>query len=224
MRTLSRSLATFFAALLVTAAVAGEPPSLAERLKAEQKKLAELQARLDALEGGAGGRGSRFEPGSDTSPAPSPADGPQASRDAENTQKGNDQGTATPDHVASRTSTPAPRSPLLRRPNLAAADVLYRLGRYAQARAVYEAVLRRKGLSEDDGVWAGLQAGNCCRRLRHYDAAIEHFQAVMAAYPDHPWCTGHVAWALRTAQWEKRWAHLERKAAPPAPATGQERE
>jgi tetratricopeptide (TPR) repeat protein len=219
---LSRSRAALLAALLATAAAAGEPPSLAERLRTEQKKLADLQDKLDALRGGAEGRGSRFEPGGEASPAPSPADGPPSSRDAENTQEGSGQGTATPDHVASRTSTPAPRSPLLRRPSLSAADVLYRLGRYAQARAVYEAALGPKTLSEDDRIWAGLQAGNCCRRLGDYDAAIEHFQAVMADYPDHPWCTGHVAWALRTAQWEKRWAHLERKAAPPAPATGQE--
>ncbi|MFW6162162.1 MAG: tetratricopeptide repeat protein [Planctomycetota bacterium] len=224
MRTPSRSLAALLAGLLATAAAAGEPPSLAERLRAEQKKLADLQARLDAVRDGAGGRGSRFEPGSETSPAPSPADGSPTSRDAANTQKGTDQETATPDHVASRTSTPGPRSPLLRRPKLPAADVLYRLGRYAQARAVYEAVLQRQGLSQDDRVWAGLQAGNCCRRLGDFDLAIEQFQTVMAACPDHPWCTGHVAWALRTAQWEKRWAHLERKAAPPAAATGQERE
>ena len=157
-----------------------------------------------------GGRGRRASvPGAAAGTAP--AAGPTAPKGT------GARGAATPKHdppsPARVPAAPGAASALVRRPSLSAADVLYRLGRYGQARTVYEAALARKGLGKDDQIWAALQAGVCCRRLGDHDAAIHHFQAVIAAYPDHPWCTGHVAWALRAAQWEKRWARLELKAA-----------
>jgi len=195
------SVAALLVVLVAAIASAATKGPIEERLENEHKKLADLQAELQRLQKG-------------TAPARKPEAAPPEAKAQESR---NDAGEATkgrqPKAPDTQHATPDTPSPLTRRPSLAAAGVLYRLGRFKQARAVYEAALARKGLDEADRIWAGLQAGNCCRRLGDYDAAIEHFQAIVADDADHPWCTGHVAWAVKTAQWEKRWARLELKAA-----------
>ena len=187
-------LACVFAAVGATAGEATQPqpkPSLYDELRREQAKLAELQARLERVRSGI------VEPEPDVKPDPSAATEPAPPQEAPK-DKAAAAGKPEP-------STKTASTPLVARPSVAAADVLYRLGRYGQAREVYDALLARKGDGKDDRVWAGLQAGNCCRRLGDSDAAIAYYQAVQADYPDHPWTRGHVAWALKTAQWEKRW-------------------
>lgn len=91
--------------------------------------------------------------------------------------------------------------------------MLFRLGRYAEARSVYEALAKQPNAAEDDRAWALLQAGHCCRRLGDFDSAIAHFQQIVNDYPDSPWSKGHVAWALRATHWDKRWGR-------PAPESG----
>ena len=189
------SVAALLVALFAAIASAATKEPIEERLKNEQRKLANLQAELQRLQ-------------KDTAPAGKPEAAPPEAK-AQESRDG--AGEATKGRQPKAPDTP---SPLTRRPSLAAAGVLYRLGRFKQARAVYEAALATKTLGTADRIWAGLQAGNCCRRLGDYDAAIEHFQAIVADDADHPWCTGHVAWAVKTAQWEKRWARLELKADP----------
>lgn len=112
----------------------------------------------------------------------------------------------TPDAAPAKGDATSPADPaLLHRPSLAAADVLYRLGRYAQARAVYEAAARLPGAAPMDRTWALLQAGNCARRLHDFEAALAHFQTILADYPDGPWFLDQTNWALRTVKWERRW-------------------
>jgi len=158
---------------------------LEERLAQEKARLARLQAELQRLERG----GSPEEPAQDAKPGEAKAATPAPEPKSEGEQE--------------------PRTPLVRQPRLAAADVLYRLGRYAEARAVYEAFARQPKPPAADRFWALLQAGNCCRRLHNFDAAIACFQTALADHPTHPWATSHVPWALRTAQWEKRWHTVE---------------
>ena len=97
-----------------------------------------------------------------------------------------------------------PDAALIARPSIAAADTLYGLGRYAEARPVYEAAEPASG-DAIDRIWALLQAGNCARRLGQLDAAAALFQKILAEYPERPWFKEQVAWALRTTQWQKRW-------------------
>lgn len=181
-----------FAALGATAGEGTQPkpkPSLYDELRREQAKLAELQARLDKVRSGV------IEPEPEVKPEPPAATKPEPAQEA-------------PRDEADAPKTPEPKSastPLVDRPSVGAADVLYRLGRHQQAREVYEALLARKGVSKDDHIWAGLQAGNCCRRLGDFDGALAHYQSLEADFPDHPWTRGHVAWALKTALWQKRW-------------------
>ncbi|MFP4055856.1 MAG: tetratricopeptide repeat protein [Candidatus Brocadiia bacterium] len=173
----------------------GQAPSLAERLAAEEASLARMRAELEKLEAAA-----------HTATPQKPPSGPPGAGDAPKPEGGDKEKPKTQDGARQGGED---SSPLLRRPSMAAADVLYRLGRYARARALYEALAGREGLEDGDRIWALLQAGNCCRRLGLYDAAIEHFQTLMQDYPDNPWCKGHVAWTLKTAQWEKRWERLQ---------------
>lgn len=95
--------------------------------------------------------------------------------------------------------------------SIAAAGVLYRLGRLEEALAAYTAAAAAKDVAAADRSWALVQAGNCCCRLKKFDKAIEIYQTVREEYPDHPWCRegGHVAWAAKAAQWAKRWQQLE---------------
>ena len=89
--------------------------------------------------------------------------------------------------------------------SLPAADVLYRLGRFDEALAAYSAAAKNDSLDENDRIWALLRAATCHHRLKHHDAAVEMLQTLQHDYPDHPWTERHVAWALKVAQWEKRW-------------------
>jgi len=98
-----------------------------------------------------------------------------------------------------------PDAALIGRPSLAAADALYGLGRYSEARPVYEAAAKAASRDAIDRIWALLQAGNCARRLGQLDAALALFQKVIAEYPEPPWFKEQVTWALRTTQWQKRW-------------------
>jgi len=188
-------------ACLAAAVSAGTVPSLEQRLREEEARLARLQAELAGID--------RQKP-------TTPSDEVRGA--GTSTDSGEKGKLASTGHADGREPRPlGPRhsnaEAILRRPSIPAADLLYRLGRLKEARAVYEAVLKDEKLAKDDRIWAALQAGSCCRRLGDPDAAMEHYQALMADYPDDPWCTGHVAWALRSAQWEKRWTRLETKAA-----------
>jgi tetratricopeptide (TPR) repeat protein len=159
--------------------------ALEERLAQEKARLARLHGQLKQIQ-----QGER-EPDGKQDAEPGAAQPPQPVAEE---KKGTE-----PDQ------SPA----LVRRPKLGAADVLYRLGRYEQARPIYEALAAQRQARTSDRIWALLQAGNCCRRLRDFDAALAHFQAILTDYPDNAWSKGHVAWALQTTQWEKRWHQAE---------------
>jgi len=176
--------------------------ALQRQLDSEKAELARLEAQLARL------RTGRVEPGG---PAPTtPAARPTTPAAEPASAKTPAAGPASA--KASAAEPPKPATPLVARPSLGAADVLYRLGRWKQARAVYEALLAMpKRGSAADRVWARLRAGTCCRRLGDFDAALEHFQAIPTDDTEGRWSEGHVAWALRIAQWEKNWHHLEQK-------------
>jgi len=172
---------------------AAQLKALRERLEREKARLAELQTELQNTQGDGDekdrgeGRGARDE--------------------------GKAAGTKPSGPVPSASGPVPPASSLLAHPSLGAADVLFRLGRYAEARSVYEALAKQPNAAEDDRAWALLQAGHCCRRLGDFDSAIAHFQQIVNDYPDSPWSKGHVAWALRATHWDKRWGR-------PAPESG----
>jgi len=154
--------------------------ALEQRLAEEKARLARLKAQLEAIRKGEA--------------APEQTESPKATKPADNKQK-----------VSAEKKPSETKSPLERRPQLGAADALYRLGRYAEARKVYRAVAAAKDTPVPDRIWALLQAGNCSRRLGEFDDAIEQFQLILAQFKDKPWFKSHVEWALRAAQWEKRW-------------------
>jgi tetratricopeptide (TPR) repeat protein len=162
--------------------------ALEGQLAQERARLERLQAELQQAE--AGGRPSP------AMGARSPAMGaPPAAK-----QESKPAATKAPP-AAKGKGEAAPQA----RPCLAAADLLYKLGRYAEARSIYEAAVKQKDIAARDRVWALLQAGNSCRRLGDFDAALAHFQTIPSEHPDAPWFKDHVEWALRTVQWEKRW-------------------
>jgi len=179
---------------------ATERAALEERLAKETARLEALRAELKQVQA----TGAAAAQAAATPVAPPPSAAPKAPTPA---------AAAKPKSSAPSpaTATPKAASALVQRPSLPAADVLYHLGRYAEARAVYEAAARQPKTSEAEHVWALLQAGNCCRRLGKFASAIAHFQNIGVTYPDNPFTKGHVAWALKTAQWEKRWQRLELK-------------
>lgn len=175
-------------AALVAPAVAGEaqPESLTRaalerRLGEERARLARLKAQLEAIRKGET-LGEKAATGKAKPTKPSTRQTPGKSE-----------------------SPAKAKGPLEQHPQVGAADALYRLGRYAEARKVYRAAGAAKDIATPDRIWALLQAGNCSRRLGEFDAAIEQFQAILADYKDKTWFKGHVEWALRTAQWEERW-------------------
>ncbi len=155
--------------------------ALEQRLAEEKARLARLKAQLDRIKRG---ESVGEEPTKAKPRATKPSSGQKPSAD----QKGVEA-----------------KNPLEQHPQLGAADALYRLGRYAEARKVYRAVAAAKETSVFDRIWALLQAGNCSRRLGEFDDAIETYQAILADYKDKPWFKAQVEWALRAAQWEKRW-------------------
>jgi len=176
------------AVALAIPVLAAETPSesltraaLEQRLAEEKARLARLRAQLDKIRRG---ESVGEEPTAAKPKVAKPSSGKKPAGD----QKGGEA-----------------KSPLERHPRLGAADALYRLGRYAEARKVYRAVAAAKETSIPDRVWALLQAGNCSRRLGEFDDAIETYQIILADYKDKPWFKAHVEWALRAAQWEKRW-------------------
>ena len=137
MRKLRRDIAATLTALALAAAAAwgGQSP-ISEQLRREQAELAKLQAELATLRGEPAAAEPRPREAGASAADPQKR-GAMAKGGAEKEAEagvprapGSAQGQA-----------PTPPSPLVRRPTLAAGDVLYRVGRYAEARAVYEAAL-----------------------------------------------------------------------------------
>ena len=153
--------------------------ALEQRLAEEKARLARLKAQLEAIRKGEA--------------APEKTESPKVTKPT------------TKQKVSAEKKPSQTKSPLERHPQLGAADALYRLGRYAEARKVYRAVAAAKDAPVPDRIWALLQAGNCSRRLGEFDDAIEQFQLILAQFKDKPWFKAQVEWALRAAQWEKRW-------------------
>ena len=173
---------------LVQPASGEAPPRSAAQLKALRDRLEREKARLAEL------RTELQQTQGEAAPAPAAAPVREAA-------------------PAAPKAEPKATADLLAHPSLGAADVLYRLGRYEEARGLYQALAQQPNAAESDRTWALLQAGHCCRRLGDFDAAIALFQQILTDYPDSPWSKGHVAWALRAAQWDKRWGR-------PAPESG----
>ncbi len=153
--------------------------ALEQRLAEEKARLARLRAQLEAIRKGEA--------------APGKTETPKAAKPT------------TSQKAPAEKKPSVAKSPLEEHPQLGAADALYRLGRYAEARKVYRAVAAAKDTSIPDRIWALIQAGNCSRRLGEFDDAIEQFQLILAQFKDKPWFRSHAEWALRAAQWEKRW-------------------
>jgi len=109
-----------------------------------------------------------------------------------------------PDHTGptgdTETSGPAnvPSEPPATLDAMAAADVLYLLGHYSEALALYGQVAADNA---DDTCWAILQKASCLRRLGRLTEAVNMYQQIITEYPDNSWAA-EAEWWIVAVQWK----------------------
>lgn len=80
------------------------------------------------------------------------------------------------------------------------ANALYNLGKYAQARAIYEKLIESKP-SPDRRAWARLQVGNCARKTGDMLGAVAAYEQLFNESPASPWAKEAEWWAGQMRWW-----------------------
>lgn len=89
------------------------------------------------------------------------------------------------------------------------ADMLYQLGEYKKACAIYESIAKGQ-VSKDRVAWAMLQVGNCARRMGNHLRAVKAYENLMNTLPEHPWAAEAKWWADQV-RWWVLWNESRRK-------------
>ncbi len=74
------------------------------------------------------------------------------------------------------------------------ANVLFMVGEYERAKAVYDTILSGKP-APDRAAWAALQAGHCARLSGEYMDAVRAYESCMNEYGNSPWADEAAWWA-----------------------------